>query len=74
VEGKTPILEASTFYTDVDKLRMAGYNSDKMSRVIQNPFTLVQRSEQHRILMMLLNFPESLNIIIDSQYAELFCR
>lgn len=49
---------------------MAGYKSDKISKVIKSPYTLVQKWELYAILMVLLDYLESLNIIIDSLYAE----
>ena len=36
----------------------------------QSPYDSVQKSELYAILLTLLGFPESLNIITDSQYAE----
>jgi hypothetical protein len=52
------ILEAPTLYTDANRLRMAGCKSDKMSKVIQSPYTSVQKSELYAILMVLLDFLE----------------
>ena len=33
---RTPIPEAPTFYTDANKMGMAGYESDKISKVIKS--------------------------------------
>ena len=48
---------------------MADYMSDKMTKVNQSPYMSVHKSEQHAILMELLDFPEPLNMITDPQYA-----
>jgi hypothetical protein len=58
---RTPIPEAPTFYTDANKMGMAGYESDKISKVIKSQYTLAQKSELYAILMVLLNYLESLN-------------
>ena len=47
---------------------MAGYKSENISKLNQISYDSVQRSNSYEILI-LYNFPESLNIIIDSQYA-----
>lgn len=39
----------------------------KVSKVVKSP---VQKSELYTILMVLLDYPEPLNIITDSLYAE----
>lgn len=39
---KTPIPEAPTFYSDTNKMGMTGCKSDKISKVIKSPHTLVQ--------------------------------
>lgn len=58
----TPIPGAPTFYTDANKLGTAGYKSErKLSKVIQSPYTSVQKSEFYAIHMVLLDFPERLN-------------
>ena len=49
---------------------MAGYKSDRISKVIKSPYTSIQKSELYVILMVLLDYPDSLNIITDSLYAE----
>ena len=67
---KTPIPEAPTFYTDANKMGMASYKSDKISKVIKSPYTSVQKSQIYAVLTVLLDYPESLNIITDSLYAE----
>jgi hypothetical protein len=56
-----PIPEASKFYIDTKTFGMAGYKSDKISKVIQSLFTLFQKSELYIILQVLLSF---LNILI----------
>ena len=48
---------------------MAGYKSDKISKVVKSPYTSVRKSELYEILMVLLDYPESLNIITDSLYG-----
>lgn len=35
ITKRTLISEASTFYTDENKMEMAGYKSDKMSKVLK---------------------------------------
>lgn len=49
---------------------MAGYKSDKMSKVIKGPYTSVQKSELYALPVDLLDYLEILNIIIDSLYAD----
>ena len=49
---------------------MASYKSDKINKVIKIPYTSVQESELYASLMLLLDYPESVNIITDSLYAE----
>jgi hypothetical protein len=39
------IPEVPTVYTDANKLGMASSKSDKMSKVIQNPYSSGQKSE-----------------------------
>lgn len=41
-----------------------------MNKVIQSPYPSVKKTQLHGILMVLLEFPEPLNIITDSQFAE----
>jgi hypothetical protein len=48
---------------------MAGYK-EKVSKVVQGPYNSVHKAELYAILMVLLGFPESLNIVADSQYIE----
>ena len=67
----TPILEAATFCTDANKLGIAGYKSENMSQVIQSAYILVQKSELYAIVMVLLDFSESLNIF--TLNMQLFC-
>ena len=59
-----------SFYTDTKKSGKSGYKSEKISKVIKSPYTSIQKSELHAILMVLLDYPDSLNIITDSLYAE----
>lgn len=42
---RTPIPEAPTFYTDANKMGMAGYKSDKISKVLKSPYASAQKSE-----------------------------
>ena len=53
-----PVPNVPLIYTDENEFGMAGYNSDKMSKVIQSPYTSVQKSELYAILMVLLDFLE----------------
>jgi hypothetical protein len=62
---ETPISNTPTFYTDTNKSGMAGYKSENISKIIQSPYASAQKSELCAILMVLLDFPESLNIIAD---------
>jgi hypothetical protein len=41
---------------------MAGYKSDKITKVLKSPYTSVQKSELHAILIGLLEYPETFNI------------
>ena len=49
---------------------MAGYKSDKITKVLKSPYTSVQKSNLYAILIVLLDYPESLDIITDSLYVE----
>lgn len=49
---------------------IASYKSDKIGKMTKSPYTLVQKSDLCGILMVLLDYLESLNIITDSLYAE----
>jgi hypothetical protein len=50
---------------------MAGYKSEKISKkVLKSPYTSVQKSNLYAILIVLLDYPESLDIITDSLYVE----
>ena len=53
---------------------MAGYKSDKISKVVKSPYIVVEKSELYAILKGLLDYPESHNRITDTLYAESFCR
>ena len=44
---RTPIPEAPTFYTDANKMGMADYKSDKISKVIKSPYTSGQKSKSY---------------------------
>ncbi|KAL6087838.1 hypothetical protein STEG23_011789 [Scotinomys teguina] len=59
-----------TFYTDANKQGKAGYKSEDLNKVVQSPYNSVQKSELYAILLVLMDFSESLNIVTDSQYAE----
>lgn len=48
---------------------MAGYRAQK-TKVIQSLYTSGQKSRFNAILMVLLDFNKSLDIIINSQYEE----
>lgn len=65
-----PISEEPAFHSDANELEMA----DKMSKVIQSPYTSVQKSELYAIFMILVDFSETLNKLAGSKYeAKLFC-
>ncbi|ERE82961.1 sorting nexin-6-like protein [Cricetulus griseus] len=59
-----------TFYTDANKTGKGGYKADEVNKVVQSPYTSVQKAELYAILMVLMDFTEHLNIVTDSQYAE----
>lgn len=65
---RTPVSAALTFYTEANELGMAGYKARNSSKVIQSPYSSVKKSELYTILIVLLNFNDSLNMITDSQY------
>lgn len=65
---RTPVSAALTFYTEANELGIAGYKARNSSKVIQSPYSSVKKSELYTILIVLLNFNDSLNMIIDSQY------
>jgi hypothetical protein len=67
---RTQILGSPTFYTDANKSEKAWYKSEYISKVIESPYNSIQKLELYTILMMLLDFQESLNTVTDSQYAE----
>lgn len=67
---RTPVSAALTFYTEADELGMAGYKAGNSSKVIQSPYSSVKKSELYTILIVLLNFNDSLNMIIDSQHRR----
>lgn len=53
------------------KLVMAAYKSVKTKEfLIQSPWASVQKSELYAIFMILSIFPEPLDIVTESQYAE----
>jgi len=66
---RTPISEVLNFYIDTNKSRKADYKLGKISKVAQSTYESVQNSELYTIFI-LLYFPESLNAVTDSQYAE----
>lgn len=66
---RTPVSAALTFYTEANELGMAGYKARNSSKVIQSPYSSVKKSELYTILIVLLNFNDSLNMITDSQYS-----
>lgn len=63
-----PISKPPILYTDVNKSEMVGYKSGNISKVFRT--YLFQKSELYAILMVLLDFPESLNIATDFQFAQ----
>lgn len=63
---KTSICGAPMFYIDVNKSGKARYKSGNLSKVVQSPYNSGQKSELYVILMLLMDFTESLNIITDS--------
>ncbi|KAL6080220.1 hypothetical protein STEG23_010341, partial [Scotinomys teguina] len=67
---ETPISGVRTFYTDANKQGKAGHKSEDLSKVVQSPYNSVQKSELYAILLVLMDFSETLNIVTDSQYAE----
>ena len=60
----------STFYTDTSKSGQAGHKSEDVNKVAESPYKSVQKSELYAIIMVLLDFQESLNILSDPQYVE----
>lgn len=48
---------------------MAGYKSDQMSKVVQSLYSSVKKNHSS-IEFLRWDFPEPLNIITDSQFAE----
>ncbi|ERE72103.1 HERV-K-3q27.3 provirus ancestral Pol protein [Cricetulus griseus] len=67
---QTPISGVLTFYTDANKSGKADYKAGEVSKVVQSPYTCVQKAKLHAILMVLMDFTELLNIVTDSQYAK----
>jgi hypothetical protein len=51
-------------------MEKAGYKPDKISKVIKSPYTAGQNSEFSLVLMVLLDYPQSLNVITDSLDLE----
>lgn len=49
---------------------MTDCGAGNIGEVVQSPYTPVQKSVSYAILIVLLVFNESLNIITDSQYAK----
>ena len=49
---RIPIPEVLTFYTDANKMEMAGYKSDKISMMIKNPYISFQTSEFYSIIRL----------------------
>ena len=45
-------------------------SQEKINNMVQTPYNLVKKLELGAIVMVLCDFPESLNIVTDSQYAE----
>ena len=70
IVGRIPISGVLTFYTDDNKLGKAGYKAGEVSKVVQSPYTSLQKAELYATLMVLMDFTEPLNIVTDSQYAE----
>jgi hypothetical protein len=58
------------FYTHANKLGKAGYKSENTSKRLRVLMIQLKKSELYAILMMLLDFQESLNIAIASQSAK----
>lgn len=65
----TIISGAPTFHTDANKSGKEGCKSVKLSKVTQNPYDPVQKSQLYAILMVLLDFSEPHTIVTDSQYV-----
>ena len=58
------------FYTHANKLGKAGYKSENTSKRLRVLMIQLKKSELYAILMVLLDHPESLNIITAFLYAE----
>lgn len=67
---RTPISGVLNFYIDTSKYRKADYKLGKISKVAQSTYESVKNSEFYTIFILSLYFPESLNVVTDSQYAE----
>lgn len=51
-----------TIYTDASKSGRSGNKSEKINKVAQNSYNSVQKPQLDAIFMVLLEFPESLNV------------
>ena len=58
------------FYTHANKLGKAGYKSENTSKRLRVLMIQLKKSELYAILMMLLDFQESLSVVTDHQYVE----
>lgn len=67
---RTPIPEALTFYMDANQMEMAGYKSDKRSKVVRSLYTSIHELELYAILRVLLDSLESINKIIETAELE----
>lgn len=62
-QQKTLFFKALTLLNDANKSGMSGYESGSTSKVVQRPYSSVQKSGLYAIFMVLLDFSEALNII-----------
>lgn len=67
---KTPISGILIFYTDANKSDMVGYKSGNTRKLVQSPYTFVQKAEFYAILVVPKDFTEPVNIVMDSQFSE----
>lgn len=61
--NKKLLFKALTLLNDANKSGMSGYESGSTSKVVQRPYSSVQKSGLYAIFMVLLDFSEALNII-----------
>jgi hypothetical protein len=49
---KNTIQKAPTYSTDANRMRMAGYKTDKINKVIKSPYISVQISELYAVFIL----------------------